>query len=51
MTVCEEQCALFIPICCSVDGLCGNEDESLFKRVSKSLSSKWEKSYSEVMDR
>ena len=49
MAVCEVCCALFTPIRCSVDGMFGSETEVFMKRASENLSSKWGKSYSEVM--
>ena len=49
MAACEAHCVLFTLICCSVDGMFGSEAEVFLKRASESLSSKWGKSYSEIM--
>ena len=36
-------------LCCSVDGLMGNEADVFLKRLGDVVSVKWERSYSEVM--
>ena len=49
MAACEARHILFTPICCSVDGIFNSEAEVFLKRASENLSSKWRKSYSEIM--
>ena len=42
-------CAHFTPFCFSVDGLAGSEAVCFIKRLATGLSSRWERSYSEVL--
>ena len=46
---CEDRRAVFTPLCVSVDSLFRNEAEHFVKRIGQSLSTKWEKSYSQVI--
>ena len=43
------RCAHFTPLCFLVDGLAGSEVACFIKRLATGLSSKWERSYSEVL--
>ena len=45
----EDRRAQFTPICVSVDGVLGSEDDVFIKRIADSLTGKWEKKYSEVI--
>ena len=41
--------AHFTPLCFSVDGLTGSEASCFIKRLANGLSSRWDRSYSEVL--
>ena len=47
---CEERRAVFTLLCISVDGMMGKETDYFLRRLGETLSLKWEKSYSQVME-
>ena len=47
--VCAARCAHFMPLCFSVDGLAGSEANCFFKQMACRLSSRWDRSYAEVL--
>ena len=49
LQACQDQCATFTSLCVSVDGMLGFEAEFCIKRLSDSLTAKWERPYSVVM--
>ena len=46
---CTEHCAIFTPLCFSVDGLVGDKAACFLKHLGRSLSSTWERHYGEVI--
>ena len=46
---CAARRAYFTPLCFSVDGLAGSEAKCFLKRMACRLSSRWDRSYSEVL--
>ena len=49
VAACEERRASFMPVCCSVDEVFGKEAEVFLKMIGEGLSTRWDRSYSEVM--
>ena len=46
---CAARRAHFTPLCFSVDGLAGSEANCFLKRMACRLSSRWDRSYAEVL--
>ena len=45
---CQERCAIFTPLCLSVDGLMGSEASFFVKRIADRLAVRWHTNYSTI---